>query len=176
MPKGKKGVAAIIGSATAAALLAFVLQHEGMVTTTYTDVTGTLTVCVGETSPDKAIPGITYTAAECARMLEDRLAEFAAGVRRITPGIVDVPEIAIPAIDLAYNIGLDAYSRSSAARHFNAGNYDDGCKAMTLYVYSKGRKLRGLELRREHEYDLCLQGAAKMNAHEAATIKEEPHD
>lgn len=164
----KKSLAAIIGSAAAAYLLAFVIQHEGLVTTTYKDVTGTPTVCVGETSPDKAIPGVTYTAEQCMHMLEDRLAEFAEGVRRITPGIMNVPELAVPAIDLAYNIGLGAYERSSAARRFNEGRYGEGCKAMTLYVYSKGRKLRGLELRREHEYEMCLQGAAKMKARSGA--------
>ena len=85
-------------------------------------------------------------------------------MRRITPGIMDVPELAIPAIDLAYNIGLGAYGRSTAAGHFNAGRYRECCKAMTLYVYSKGKKLRGLEIRRENEYELCIQGAAIMEA------------
>lgn len=163
----KKSLAAIIGPAAAAALLAFVVRHEGLVTTTYPDVTGTPTVCVGETNPDKAVPGVTYTTEECQRMLEDRLAEFAEAVRRITPGVMDVPELAVPAIDLTYNIGPGAYGRSAAARLFNQGRWREGCKAMTRYVYSKGRKLRGLEIRRGHEYELCLQGAAVKEAGEA---------
>ena len=77
LPGKKKSLTAIIGSAAAAALLAFVVQHEGLVTTTYKDVTGTPTVCVGETDPQYAIPGVTYTTEECMRLLEDRLAEFA---------------------------------------------------------------------------------------------------
>lgn len=166
-PGKKKSLAAVIGSAAATVLLAFVVQHEGLVTTTYKDVTGTPTVCVGETDPEKAVPGVTYTAEQCMRMLEERLTEFAEGVRRITPGIMDEPELAVPAIDLAYNIGIGAYERSSTARHFNEGRYEKGCEAMTLYVYSKGRKLRGLEIRREHEYAMCMQGAAKMKTRRA---------
>lgn len=161
---GKKSLSAIVGSAAAALLLAFVVQHEGLVTTTYTDATGTLTVCVGETDPGKAIPGVTYTAEECLHMLEERLGEFAEGVRRITPGIMHVPELAVPAIDLAYNIGLGAYKNSTAARRFNAGRFREGCEAMKLYVYSKGRILPGLKIRREHEYAMCLAGATALEA------------
>jgi lysozyme len=157
-PKNK--LTALLGTTAAAALLAFVVRHEGLVTTAYIDATGTPTVCVGETDPALAVPGAAYSADQCLRMLEDRLTEFAAAVGRSTPAVMDVPELAVPAIDLAYNIGAAAYDRSTTARHFRAGRWREGCAAMKRFVYSKGRKLRGLEIRRENEFALCLQGAA----------------
>jgi lysozyme len=56
----------------------------------------------------------------------------------------------------AYNIGVDAFCRSSMARKENAGDVQGACDALLLYVYAKGVKLPGLVKRREQERELCL--------------------
>ena len=160
---GKKSLAAVIGSVAAASvLIAFVARFEGLETTTYLDPVGVLTVCYGDTDPSMTIPGVTYTPEQCRDRLAERLVDYAVGVKRCTPGVFAVPEIAVPAIDLAYNIGVGAYCKSTAAARFNAERWADGCEALTRYVYARGKRLKGLEIRRGAEFEMCMRGAAKM--------------
>jgi GH24 family phage-related lysozyme (muramidase) len=66
------------------------------------------------------------------------------------------------AISLAYNIGTDAFCRSTAARHFRAGDWRGGCDALTAWNKARvnGRlvPVRGLTRRRRHEREICLRG------------------
>lgn len=161
---GKKTLAGLIGTAAAAALITFTGSFEGLRTETYRDPVGVKTVCYGETNPDFAHNSASYTVEECRDMLAASLVKYAEGVKECTPGIFNTSEIFIPAIDLAYNIGVSGYCKSTAARLFNEGHYADGCKAMTRFVYAKKKKLPGLVYRREVGFDLCMQGVEKMNA------------
>lgn len=161
---GNKTLAAIIGTVAAATLITFTGTFEGLRTETYRDPVGVKTVCYGETNPELAYDGASYTVEECRDMLASSLVTYAEAVKGCTPGIFDTPEIFIPAIDLAYNIGGAGYCKSTAARLFNQKRYAEGCKAMTRFVYAKKKKLPGLIIRREAEYELCMQGALKMNA------------
>lgn len=55
-------------------------------------------------------------------------------------------------------IGAGSYCRSTVARRFNAGNWRGGCDAMLAWKYAGGRLVRGLELRRQRERTMCMEG------------------
>ena len=163
---GKKTLGSLMVAAAAAALVSFVGSNEGLRTKTYKDIVGINTVCYGETSPDIAFPGAEYTPEQCARMLEERLVEFAEGVKACTPIVFESPETIISAVDLAYNIGVPRYCSSTAAKHFKAGRLEEGCEAATRFKFAGGKVLPGLVVRREKGFNLCMQGVEEIRARE----------
>ena len=58
-------------------------------------------------------------------------------------------------ISLAYNIGEDAFCRSTLVRKLNAGDYAGACTEILRWDKFKGRTIRGLTKRRESEYETC---------------------
>ena len=60
------------------------------------------------------------------------------------------------AVSLSYNIGVDAFCKSTVVRRFNAGDYAGACDAFLMWDKFQGRTLRGLTIRRAHERALCL--------------------
>ena len=59
-------------------------------------------------------------------------------------------------VSLAYNIGSKAFCGSTLVRELNAGNYDAACKQILRWDRFKGQQIRGLTLRREREYQVCI--------------------
>ena len=134
---------------------------EGLRTKPYHDPgDGRLTVCYGETEREMRL----YTADECLVLLEARQKQdYAPAVLKCVPGFADErrrPAFAA-SIDAAYNAGIAAFCRSRMARSFNAGHWKQGCEGFRgWYVTAGGKRLRGLERRREAERTLCLKGAS----------------
>lgn len=129
----KRTLAGVVGAAAAAILFAIVPKYEGEVLTTYYDPVGIATVCYGDTTPEMAIPGMTYTREECLRALEKELVTHAGPVLKCTPGLKDHPKQLAAAVSLAYNIGSSAYCRSTVARRFNAGDWAGACAAFEMW-------------------------------------------
>jgi lysozyme len=146
--------AATVGGAIVAALgLAVPLvQHwEGLRTTPYRDVTGLSTVCYGDTKDVRA-----RTPDECSVLLVARMAhDYAPAVIKCVPGLADRPHQLAASISLSYNIGSNAFCRSTAAKRFNAGQWAAGCDAFLLFRYAGGRPSQGLLNRRKSERELC---------------------
>lgn len=142
------------GAAGAIALAAVIgYQFEGERHTVYRDIVGVATYCIGETRNPQW--GHVYTHDECMKIYEGRLAEFDQGVRNCVDGEMTTGQEAA-FIDLAYNIGIAGFCKSSVVRHFNAGNKTEACNAILLYDHAGGKKVRGLTRRREAERRLCL--------------------
>lgn len=78
LKRPSKPLAAIVGTAAAAGLLAIVPKFEGTKLTTYRDPIGVLTYCTGAT--EDAQWGKTYSPAECREQLDRDLARHAEGV------------------------------------------------------------------------------------------------
>lgn len=134
---------------------------EGMRTEPYRDITGHLTVCLGETN----VPMRPYTEAECFAMFEKSYGKYTRGALECTPGLIGHPFQLAAAADLAYNAGIPNYCKSTARRLFNVGDYAGGCEAITKFVYSKGQWLRGLfnrrmagDAERASFYQICMTG------------------
>lgn len=57
---------------------------------------------------------------------------------------------------LVYNIGENAFQRSTLLKRLNAGRYEEAADEFLRWVYAGGRKLNGLVRRREAERMLFL--------------------
>lgn len=152
----KRGLAATVGAAAAALLLAYVPQFEGMVLRGYTDPIGIVTACAGHTKT--AVLGRAYTRQECETLLRDDLTEHARDVLACTPGLAGRTYQLAAATSFAYNVGVGAYCKSTMARLNNAGQYADACKQLGRWVYAGGKVLPGLVKRRATEETICLSG------------------
>ena len=144
-------------TALAAAILALPVtgQFEGLRLKAYLDPVGIETICYGET--DGVELGQEATAQECRDMLAIRLGWFSYQVG----GLVDVPitvETHAALTSFSYNVGIQAFSKSTLLKKLNAGDYKGACNELPRWVYAKGRKLNGLVRRREAEKELCLKG------------------
>lgn len=57
---------------------------------------------------------------------------------------------------LAYNIGTNAFCRSTLVKKLNRRDYAGACQEIRRWIYVKGRKVQGLINRREKEFQLCM--------------------
>lgn len=127
---------------------------EGRRYVPYRDVAGVLTVCDGHTGPD-IVSNKTYTDQECDSLLRADLKPVQAAVN----GLVKVPLSDYQRAALysfAYNVGPEAFSKSSLLKRLNAGDKAGACNELRRWVLAGGRKWRGLMKRRETERALCL--------------------
>lgn len=133
----------------------FVASFEGLSLVTYRDPVGIPTVCFGET--DKALTmRDRYTREECYALLSTSLKEHAAGLSKCITAPLK-PHEAAAVLSWGYNVGVQAACASSLVRKLNGGlSPGDWCPELRRWVYAGGKKLKGLERRRETEYKMCL--------------------
>lgn len=157
-PKPKKALVGVVGAIAAGVLFVSIPKDEGTELRAYRDIVGVWTVCNGDTANVR--PGMVETPEGCRKRLERQLVAHAEPVLKCLPWLAvqgrDYPRAA--AVSLAYNIGTDAFCRSTAARRFNAGDWRGGCDAFLMWTRAGGKEVRGLRLRRERERELCLRG------------------
>ncbi|OOF68492.1 glycoside hydrolase [Rodentibacter pneumotropicus] len=118
-----------------------------------------LTVGIGSTeaSGEKINPNKRYTDKEIAdRWANDlRIAERC--VNQYGNGS-HLPQGTFDAMtSIVFNVGCGAMRKSTMFRKANAGDYIGACNELPKWVYAGGKKLRGLEIRREKERALCLR-------------------
>ena len=58
-------------------------------------------------------------------------------------------------VSLAYNIGSNAFCKSTLVKKLNSGDYDGACEQIKRWNRSGGKVMKGLVKRRQQEYDLC---------------------
>lgn len=144
----KTGVASVLALATAT-----IAMWEGYVPYTYSDVVGVPTACYGHTGPD-VTPGRSYTEGECRALLEGDVATAHVAVLRCVKYPL-APHVEASFTSLAFNIGSDAFCRSTLAKKANAGDIPGACAEISKWTYAKGIKIRGLVRRREKERAIC---------------------
>lgn len=147
------GASAIV---IAAALLGGHDGLEGRRYEPYHDVAGVLTVCDGHTGKD-ITPGRRYTDAECDALLNQDLARVKAQVDPLIK--VSIPESERAALySFAYNVGTDAFARSTLLKKLNAGDHAGACNELKRWTYAGGKQWKGLVTRREIEREVCTWG------------------
>ena len=151
---GKLRLRHAVGPGAALLLLAAVSQFEGKRNDPYKDIVGVSTVCFGETH----VAMKHYSDAECSDMLAKSIADHAEPVVRRNPELLGHDPQLAAAVSLAYNIGPGAYSKSSVARLFSAGQWKPACDAFLKWSYAGGRQISGLLKRRQSERAMCLRG------------------
>lgn len=127
---------------------------EGRKHQAYKDVAGVWTVCDGHTGTD-IISKKTYTDEECDRFLWRDLKP----AKKTVDGLVKVPlnEYQRAALySFVFNVGSDAFSKSTLLRKLNKGDQTGACEEMRRWIYAGGLKWKGLQNRREMERAMCL--------------------
>ena len=153
LPPGRAKLAALIGTA-AAGLIAVTAQWEGKRNDPYRDIVNVATVCYGETN----VPMRRYSDDECKDMLAGSLAGYAEAVLKRNPELRGHDPQVIAATSLAYNIGPVAYSRSTVAKRFSAGDWRGACDSFLAWSFAGGKQVQGLLNRRRAERDICMRG------------------
>lgn len=156
--KQKAGVVA--GGIAAAMALAtpLIMQWEGKRNDPYLDIVKVPTVCYGHTGDVEM--GRRYSDAECRAILEKDIAEHTSPVLKCVPQLADRPYQLAASASLAFNIGPNAFCRSTAAKRFRAGNWRGGCDAILFWNKAGGRVVQGLANRRRAEWRVCIMGLA----------------
>jgi len=144
--------AKIVG--TGFAFLVLILGgFEGYRTVAYRDIAGVLTICAGHTRGVQ--PGDTATMQECRALLNEEAQEYWDEVDRLViPPMKPREQIAFTS--LAYNIGLDAFARSTLLVRANAGQMLAACNEILRWVHAGGKIVPGLVKRRKAEHDICI--------------------
>lgn len=141
------------------ATIDLIKEYEGFEAKAYKCPAGVWTIGYGTTAA--ADVGITPAAgmvigkSEAEGYLHAALDKFS---NQITPAIKNpINENEFGAfLSLAYNIGATAFKKSSALRHFNAGDKVKAADAMLLWNKAGGKVLAGLVRRRTAERALFL--------------------
>lgn len=147
----RKHIATISLSATA---LVALLVHEGYRDNAYIPVAGdvptigfgtTTGVKLGDrTSPEKAIT----VALRDVQGFEGAIKEC------VTVPLTQYEYDAF--VSLSYNIGSNAFCRSTLVKKLNEGQYAEACNQILRWNQFKGKPLAGLTKRRQEEHKKCL--------------------
>lgn len=143
---------AIVPAVVLAVAVPVLYRLEGVRTTSYQDIVGVWTYCVGETQG--AGPGQQYTLADCRSKLNQRLQDLYAEVVRAIPLAPQLPpDTQAALLSIWYNEGDGTMRNSSVARAGRAGRWHDMCRAFMNF-----QRPPQLHDRRVFERDLCLHG------------------
>ncbi|EFI58759.1 MULTISPECIES: lysozyme [Comamonas] len=148
---------AIVGAGAAAMAVPLVQHYEGTVFSTYRDPVGIITACTGHTGPELKM-GQTYTREQCEDMLYKDLAKHADALNCVRAPLTDGQRAAF--LSFAFNVGDDAFCRSTLVRKANAGDINGACAELSRWTYASGKQLPGLVRRRAAERQLCEVGLA----------------
>ncbi|CAI9417370.1 hypothetical protein ANOBCDAF_03960 [Pleomorphomonas sp. T1.2MG-36] len=160
--------AAPVPDDVALAVTALVKPWEGRSLRAYLDTVAkppVWTICDGDTKGVR--PGMVETAAGCDRRLASRIArDYRARLVACVPNWPAAPlSWRAMMTSLAWNIGVDAACRSTAARLGRAGRWLESCTAATAFNRAGGRMVVGLANRRGMgdatrigEGELCASG------------------
>jgi len=157
-------LAKTVSAGVMAILMPFTLHHEGLKTKAYLDSGGVPTICIGETQGVKL--GDVKTIKECTTMAYIKLGALSIAVDYLVkPEVSD--EVLASYTDFAYNVGINAFRKSSILRLANEGNLEASCKFFPKYKYVAGMNCEltkykpicgGIPIRRINEMNLCLSG------------------
>lgn len=142
-----------IGTGVIAAAIGLVAAWEGRSLVAYVDPVGIPTICEGYTHGVKL--GDVAAPERCDALTEQEVRKALAVVDRSVPqSLPDSVRVAFASF--VYNVGPEAYSGSTLLRRLRAGDLKAACNELPRWVYAGGKKLRGLERRREAEKQICL--------------------
>ena len=153
----KEKLIAAIGTGAVALAVPLVAKYEGTVLRSYRDPIGIVTACTGHTGPELKM-GQTYTRQQCEEMLYKDLTQHADALSCVRVLLTDGQRAAF--VSFAFNVGNDAFCRSTLVRKANAGDIDGACAELSRWTYAGGKQLPGLIKRRAAERQLCEAGLA----------------
>ncbi len=157
-PKVAAGIAALVAALAAPVIM----KWEGVRYVPYPDpATGGApwTVCYGHTGPD-VVRGRKYTKAECEAFLHADMTEANAAVNRCLP-MPKLAHVEAALTSATFNIGPKVVCGSTLQTKALANDWPGACAELSQWRMAAGRVMRGLELRRADERQLCETGVFK---------------
>lgn len=144
-----------IAGGVLAAAVSLVATYEGRSLVAYLDPVSIPTICEGYTHGVKL--GDVATPEECDQLTRQEVVKALAVVDGSVPR--PLPDgVRVALASFVYNVGPGAYGGSTLLRMLRAGDIRGACNQLPRWVYAGGKKLRGLERRREAERQICLSG------------------
>lgn len=135
-----------VGTGVIAAAIGLVAAWEGRSLIAYADPVGIPTICEGYTQGVRL--GDVATPAQCDALTEQEVRKALTVVdRSVSYPLPDPVRVALSSF--VYNVGAGAYAKSTLLRKLKAGDIAGACQELDRWVYAGGRKLRGLERRRQ---------------------------
>ena len=152
----RQGVAALVLSASA---LIGIAVHESYRDTAYIPVAGDVpTIGFGSTTNLDGSPvrlGQRTTSVEALKRLGKDVEKFEAAVKTCAP--VPMYQYEFDAyVSLTYNIGPNAFCKSTLAKKLVQYDYEGACKEILRWDRFQGKPLKGLTIRRQEEYKTCI--------------------
>jgi lysozyme len=158
-----------------AAGISLIKNFEGCKLKAYQDSAGVWTIGWGTTGRAglgiEPAEGMTITQEEADYWLEKGVNKFADEIAPLITAPINANEMAA-FTSLAYNIGTTNFAKSSALRHFNAGNKMAAAESMQLWNMAGGKVLNGLVRRRSAEVTLFLTPVPPEPAPQRANISQ----
>lgn len=157
------------------ATLNLIKQYEGCKLTAYQDIVGIWTIGYGTTAAAglgiEPAKGMTITQERAEDLLRQGVEKFADTVDAMITAKVNANEFGA-CVSLAYNIGPNAFAKSTVLRELNAGHKDKAAAAFRMWNKAGGEVIQGLVNRREAEIKLFLTPVT-ADMHSAAPVEKE---
>lgn len=147
-----------LGLSAPAAFVAYNLSlpSEGLVLAPYSDPVGLTTYCAGHLALKTDKVKSSYTEQECMDIFAS---DWKKHLKELD-SVVKVPyksEWERQALnDFTFNNGIGNVKSSTLLKLLNKGKHVEACEQLVRWVYAKGKKLRGLVIRRDKTMPYCL--------------------
>lgn len=150
----------LIALSVSAALVLSVANHEGFRSAAYIPVPGDK-VTYGHgftTKPDgSAVKLGDYISKEqSTKRLNSELLHYKNDISKCIT--VPLTQYEVDAYtSLSFNIGVGAFCKSTIVKKLRSYDYEGACKEILKWDKFKGKALKGLTVRRQQEYNLCIK-------------------
>lgn len=156
--------------------VALIKRFEGLKLEAYQDVAGVWTIGYGHTGNDVR-PRMRISARDAEKLLRRDLKSREAAVNRLVSVPLSQNEFDA-LVSFVYNVGIDAFRRSTARRRLNSGDRQGAAEALTWWnkatVGGSKREIPGLTRRRAAEAELFLSSIDRMDASSAPVVESKP--
>lgn len=148
------------GLTSSAAFVAYdlTLPSEGLILSPYSDPVGLRTFCVGHLATKKDKVKDSYTVEECMKIYAEDWKKHEQETVKMVGGkdkfASEWQQAA--ATDMTFNNGPSLIEKSTMISLIKQGKHVEACDQLIRWVYAKGKKLRGLVIRREKTMPFCL--------------------
>lgn len=145
----------IIGLVLASSVaIGAITQYEGFRSEAYLDIVGIPTIGYGSTEDVKLGDRIDEKGAR-SRLIKEVMDTYGQAVINCVKVPLHQSEYDAY-VSLTYNIGPNAFCKSTLVKKLNAGDYVGACKEIKRWNRAGGKIVKGLTNRREGEYNMCI--------------------
>ena len=135
-----------------------IVKHEALVNKAYADPAhgwAVPTICVGHTRTARR--GMWLSDGQCMDLLYSDIDSAIQDLRGLLGNAKLSGGELLAYVSFVFNVGPTKLRNSTWLRKFKAGDRIGACKELGRWVYSNGKKYRGLERRRADETAVCLR-------------------